>query len=150
MVVHFICRGNVLRSFIAETYLKSLKIPDITVISSGVITDMYRESDKPFFDHTTRLLASHGLGKYTKLDSEQLTQQRIDMSDVIICMNDRVLAEAKNIVALPKHTITWDVTDIGEGTRVAKTENGREVEEVIYDEIITKVDELVKTIHPLR
>jgi predicted protein tyrosine phosphatase len=35
MNIHFICRGNVLRSLIAETYLRSLELPNITVISSG-------------------------------------------------------------------------------------------------------------------
>jgi len=146
MVVHFICRANALRSLIAETYLKSFELPNLTVISSGVITDAFRESDRPFFEETTQLLTAHGLEEYIKDDAEQLTQSRVDDTDVIVVMNDRAFSEAQDIVTLPKDTIVWDITDIGEGARTSGLEDGRQVEEVIYDEIIVKVDELVKTI----
>ena len=146
MVIHFICRGNVLRSLIAETYLKSLQLPTVTVISSGVVADISKESDLPFFENTTRLLTAHGLGAYVKTEPEQLTQSRVDGNDMIIVMNDRAFSEAKDIVRLPDHTIVWDITDIGERERTAGLENGREVEEVIYDEIRGQVDELVKAL----
>ena len=146
MIIHFICRGNVLRSLIAETYLKSLRLPNLTVISSGTVTDTYKESDKPFFENTTRLLTEHGLKEYIKLDSEQLTQSRLDSSGLNICLNDRVISDTRNIFTFPENTVVWNIIDIGEGPRTEKYENGREVEEVIYDEIVAMVDALVKTI----
>jgi len=144
MIIHFICRGNVLRSLIAETYLKSLELPNVIVITSGVVTDANRDSDRPFFENTLRLLASHGLKKYIKDNPEQLTQLRIDNNDMVIVMNDRAFSEAKEIVKLPKTTMVWDITDIGEGKRTSRIENGREVEEVIYDEITNEIDKFVQ------
>lgn len=143
MIVHFICRGNVLRSLIAETYLKSLHVPGVTTRSSGTVVDVYRESDKPFLEKTKEVLHAHGLGAYVKSEAEQLTQERLNGSNVVICMNRRVFDEASALVILPKDTIVWEITDIGEGERHDGYEDGREVEEVIYDEIVAKVDVLV-------
>jgi protein-tyrosine-phosphatase len=143
MHVHFICRGNVFRSLIAETYLKSLRLPGVTVVSSGTKADYYRESNKLFFKKHIKLLGTHGLGEYIKKRPEQLTQSRIENSDLVIIVNDIAYQEAVKIVKLPSNTVVWDITDIGEGTRTEPYENGRKVEEVVYDEITSKVDELV-------
>jgi len=63
---------------------------------------------------------------------------------MVIVMNDRAFYEAKEIVKLPKTTMVWDITDIGEGKRTSRIENGREVEEVIYDEITNEIDKFVQ------
>ena len=146
MTIHFICRGNVLRSLIAETYLKSLQLPNITVLSSGTGVDFFGDSDTPYFNRTVQLLKAHDMADYIKSHPEQLTQERLKNSDVIILMNQRVVSDAEKIVTLPAYFQVWEITDIGEGTRIEKIENGREVEEVIFDEIIYKVDALASSI----
>lgn len=146
MNVHFICRGNVLRSLIAETYLKSLNLDDVVVTSSGTFVDLSDPQEKLYLLDTKNLLAIHGLEQYVKAGPDQLSQERADGQDLTICMNQRVAVEAVKKAKLPANAICWDVTDVGEGNRTGKYENGREIEEVIYDEIIAKVDELVKAI----
>lgn len=146
MLVHFICRGNVFRSLIAETYLKSLNLPNVTVISSGTKADYYRKSNIPLFEKHVQLLKDHGLEAYVKTRADQLSMERMQNNDVVIVVNYIAYKEAVDIVKLPTHTIVWDITDIGEGVRTEPYENGRAVEEAVYDEIIAKVDELVGSV----
>lgn len=142
MNVHFICRGNVLRSLIAETYLKSLNIKDVTVISSGTNVNWDDPQEQEYFANTIAVLDRHGIKSFAKAKPEQLTQKRIDMNhDVVVLMNQRVVDEAIKIVDLPPDTYIWEIVDIGEGHRVDK-DNRLSYEEEIYQEITQKVNKL--------
>lgn len=143
MRIHFICRGNVLRSLIAETYLRSLQLPDISVTSSGTNVDLSSKTEREFFASTIALFKRHGIEQYAKATSHQLTQDRANNQDITICMNQRVIDEAKTIVTLPPHTLSWDIVDIGEGHRTV-SDDIRRYEEEIFQEIVGRVDKLVK------
>lgn len=143
MKIHFICRGNVLRSLIAETYLRSLQLPHITVSSSGTNVDLTNPTEREYFANTIALFKRHDIERYAKDTSHQLTQERANSQDVTICMNQRVVDEANSLVDLPKNTINWDIVDIGEGHRTVP-EKIRLYEEEIFKEIVARVDELVK------
>jgi protein-tyrosine-phosphatase len=140
--VHFICRGNALRSVIAEAYLKSLKIPGVTTMSSGTVADVNRLKNKPILKTTTKLLRDKGLGEFTKATSEQLTQDRIDKSDVNICMNNAVYSEGSLRLTFPESTLIWDIVDAGEGNRVLNSEDEHtKYDELIYADIKRHIDE---------
>ena len=146
MNVHFICRGNVLRSIIAETYLRSLNIEDINVISSGTIA--HSNWNKPqaheHFATTLAVLDRHGIKSFAKQKPEQLTQKRIvDSHDIVVLMNQRVIDEASLIVQLPKNILNWEIADVGEEHRT-NTNNRELYAEEIYQEIVLKVDGLLK------
>jgi protein-tyrosine-phosphatase len=143
MKIHFICRGNVLRSLIAETYLRSLELPNITVSSSGTNVDVNDPTEREYFANTIALFKRHNLERYAKNTSHQLTQERTDSQDTTVCMNQRVVDEAKSLVDLPKNTINWDIVDIGEGHRTVPADI-RLYEEEIFKEIVARVDEFVK------
>jgi protein-tyrosine-phosphatase len=143
MNIHFICRGNVLRSLIAETYVKSLNLKNVTVTSSGTNVDWSDETEKEYFSNTLALLEAHSIRDYAKAFPQQLTQQRADNQDMTICMNQRVVDEANKLVSLPRNVINWDIVDIGEGNRTVK-DNRLTYEEEIYKEITGGVDELIK------
>jgi protein-tyrosine-phosphatase len=146
MNIHFICRGNVLRSLVAETYLRSLELDGVTVISSGTNVNWNDKKEQEYFSNTLRLLDGHNIKLYAKERPQQLTQSRIDTNDLTICMNQRVVDEARTIVELPNNTTNWNIIDIGEGHRII--ESDKELyEEEIYKEITLKVDELVATYH---
>ena len=143
MNIHFICRGNVLRSLIAETYLKSLNKHNVQVISSGTHVDWTNPQEKEYFANTLQVLKRHGIVQFAKSAPEQLTQDRIDTyHDVIILMNQRVIDEASQLVNLPSNTENWQIVDIGEGHRT-QLEDRENYEEDIYQEIIHKVDRLL-------
>lgn len=149
MNVHFICRGNVLRSLIAETYLRSLDLENVYTTSSGTNVDWSNLVERGYFSNTLDLLNRHGIKMYvSKGSAEQLTQSRSDNQDITVCMNQRVIDEAGAIVELPRNAISWEIVDIGEGHRNVKSDQGR-YEEEIYKEITDKVDDLVKY-HGLR
>ena len=141
MRIHFICRGNVLRSLIAETYLRSLQLHNIIVTSSGTNVDLRSEEERKFFANTIALFKAHGIEEYAKNTSHQLTQSRADGQDLTICMNQRVVDEASKLVTLSRSTQNWGIVDIGEGHRIV-AKNTRQYEEDIFQEIVKKVDEL--------
>lgn len=146
MNIHFICRGNILRSIIAETYLKSLQLDNVEVASSGTNVDWEDPTEKEHFTNSMKLLDHHGIKQYAKERPEQLTQQRINSNDVIVCMNQRVIDEAQLLVDLPPDVINWNIVDIGEAHRTI-AENRAQYEEEIYKEITDKVDELVRKLN---
>ena len=142
MNIHFICRGNVLRSLIAETYLKSLNIKDVNPISSGTNVNWDDPQEREYFANTLAVLDRHGIKSFAKSKPEQLTQARIDANhDIVVLMNERVVNEAAKIVKLPKDVLDWAIIDIGEGHRT-DTDSLQLYEEEIYQEIIRKVDSL--------
>lgn len=144
MNVHFICRGNVLRSLIAETYLKSQNIEGLSIISSGTNVNWEDPQEQEYFASTLAVLNAHGIESFTKSRPEQLTQERIDTShDVVVLMNQRVIDEAKLIVDLPQDVLNWEIIDIGEGHRIDKS-NRTSYEEEIYQEITQNIDRLFK------
>jgi protein-tyrosine-phosphatase len=147
MNIHFICRGNVLRSLIAETYLKSLELTGINVISSGTNVNWDDPQEKEYLANTLAVLGRHGIRDYAKTTPDQLTQDRINShQDIVILMNQRVIDEAKDIVILPSNINNWDIIDIGEGHRTDQTHR-ESYEEEIYQEITHKVNKLVQTIN---
>ncbi len=144
MNIHFICRGNVLRSIIAESYLKSLELKNIHAISSGTNINWGDQQEKEYFNNTLAVLQRHGIKQFAKDVPTQLTQQRIDAHhDIVVFMNQRVIVEASTIVTLPDTIQKWNIVDIGEEHRT-DTDNRESYEEEIYQEITQKVDELVK------
>lgn len=142
MNIHFICRGNVLRSLIAETYARSLARTDITVISSGTNVDWSDPQEKEYFANTLAVLKCHGIAHFAKTEPNQLTQARADGHDVTVLMNKRVVNEASKIVQFRGKILCWEVTDIGEGDRT-DTSHRLMYEEEIYDEVTTNVDNLI-------
>ena len=66
MKIHFICRGNVLRSLIAETYVRSLNLDGVTASSSGTSVDLDDPQEQLFLATTKQVLARHGLAQFAK------------------------------------------------------------------------------------
>lgn len=140
--VHFICRGNVLRSLIAETYLKSLTLPDVDVISSGTNVNWDDPQERVFFTNTRSVLARHQIAQYAKATPNQLTQERIDSHhDIVVLMNQRVVDEARQLVEVPDTALCWNIVDIGEGHRTS-AEDRLTYEEEIFREIADNIDAL--------
>jgi protein-tyrosine-phosphatase len=142
MNIHFVCRGNVLRSLIAETYLKSLNIKNVNTISSGTNVNWDDPQEREYFANTLAVLSRHDIRTFAKQQPEQLTQERIQNHDIVVFMNQRVIDEAGRIVVLPSGVRNWEIVDIGEGHRT--DHSSRELyEEEIYKEITEKVNVLI-------
>ena len=145
MVVQFICRGNAFRSIIAEAYLNSLRIPGLTVLSSGTVASRYKDENVVNFPKTLALLMRHGTEQYAKdHHADQINQKQLDKSDIAVCLNKIAYDEAVTSYKLPKETYIWDVADLGEEGRIPTSEVQREsFAEDVYQEIINNVNSLV-------
>lgn len=148
MKIHYICRGNVVRSLMAETYTKSLQPAGVEVTSSGTVADRHRDKDftRIHRKRTIDLLNRHKLGSYVKTASNQISQEDIDDQDIVVCVNQRAYDEATQLVKLPKDTVIWHIDDIGEGHRILGDNDRTPHEETIFNEVKTNVDQLMTSI----
>lgn len=145
MKIHFICRGNAFRSRIAETYLNSLKLKDFEAVSSGTVADKYRNENDPISRPAKFILNKHGLLEFAKKQCDQLTQLRIEPNDTIVCMNQRVFDESKDLVTLPSNVIVWSVDDVPEYFPVPpQNEEVDQYAEKVFQSIKNNVDSLIK------
>lgn len=145
MVIQFICRGNAFRSIIAEAYLNSLNIPNMTVLSSGTVASKYKIDNAKNFPKTLSLLDKYNIKKYAKRHyADDVSQDLLDKSDLVVCLNKRAYEEVSKSFKLPNNTLVWDVADIGEEGRIASNEAERDkYSKDVYEEISLNVDKLV-------
>lgn len=147
ITVNFICRGNAFRSILAESYLKSLKLKGVRVISCGSVAAEHKKANEPNFARTVAFLAEHGLKEFTKpYHGNQLTQDLLDQTDIAVIMNDLVFKDTKETYTFPDKTYYWDVADIGEGNRILQDgEDRSKYKQEVFEEIKHNVDKLVST-----
>jgi protein-tyrosine-phosphatase len=148
VIIHFICRGNSFRSIIAEAYLNSLEVNGWSVLSSGTTALLDKAGNLVYYRKALALLEKHGMREFAKGDyGDQLTQSRLEKTDIAICMNQRVYEECLQIVSFPAGPGVWSVADVGEPGRIAYSELDEQIyREDAYQEILKNVDRLVSGI----
>lgn len=127
--IHFVCRGNVYRSRLAETYAKSIlqNKTSAQISSSGIEAENALNGD--IDPETTRLLSEEMIQSYLTPTWHQTTQKDIDDNDIIIFMSKSLYAQASKLLTLPKNKVqVWSIPDV----------------DGIYPNIKKKVNELVK------
>lgn len=85
MLIHFICTGNTYRSRLAEAYLRSKKIPELQIISSGV--EAFKNLNGPITWEADRLLKRNNLVPFMTAAWTQTTSGLLNKSDMIIFMD---------------------------------------------------------------
>jgi protein-tyrosine-phosphatase len=148
MIIHFICRGNTFRSIIAEAYLNSLALEDVSALSSGTAATFYKARNLANHRITLELLEEHGMRGFAKVGyGDQLTQSRLDKADITVCMNQRVYGECLRCVTFSHSPRVWSVADIGEPGRISDVESERQLyREEAYQEIARNIERLVSDV----
>jgi protein-tyrosine-phosphatase len=150
MIIHFVCRGNVFRSIIAEAYLKSLALKELSVLSSGTVATLHKTQNLANHKLTLALLEEHGIRGFAKAGyGDQLTQPRLDKADITVCMNQRVYDDCLRRFAFSVSPCVWSVADIGEPGRIPEVESETQLyREEAYREIVGNVERLVSDVLP--
>ena len=145
MLIHVICRGNVLRSVIAEAYINALRIPETTVMWSGTVADIHRDRNAPNVPRIRELLRRHGVAEFAKpVLGDQLPQQRFDTGDLTVCVNQIVRDE---VCSLSRHPTPWWCGTSRTSARLGRIPRDEgdfdRYLELVFDEITRHADVLV-------
>lgn len=152
--IHFICAGNAYRSRLAETYLKSKKIPHIRTSSSGLEAEKNKFGNGPASWYTIRLAHRYNLLPFLSPIWTQTTPKHFMDVDLIVFMHPEHFEKSQAMFGYDgtKHII-WNIPDLGDlgfkyGTSEPAEEIGRiEATEKTFSEIKKRVDDLIEYIN---
>jgi len=110
----------------------------LSVLSSGTAATLYEARNLANHRMTLVLLEEHGIRGFAKAGySDQLTQSRLDKSDITFYMNQRVYDECLRCITFPHRPRLWSVADIGEPGRISSVESERKIyREEAYQKIV--------------
>lgn len=111
LALHFICRGNIYRSRLAEAYAKSLQSDDaVTVSSSGIEAKFGLVGN--IAPVTLQIAEAEAITDYLAQTWTQTTQSLIDSVDIIVFMSKTVHSDAIAFLKLPEEKIrVWNIPD---------------------------------------
>lgn len=103
MTILFICTGDRFRSMLAEAEAKK---QGISAISAGT------DASPHVYDSVRKLVRKNNLEEFVEYNPEQVTQEKIDQADKIICMeNEHKKYLEDNFDVKNKPIEVWGVPD---------------------------------------
>lgn len=115
MKIHFVCAGNSYRSRLAEAYLKSKKIPELEVSSSGLIAN--QNENGPISWLAARILLRRHLIPFMSYMWTQTTPEMLQDADLVIFLGKNNYTFAKKYFKYDKenHEV-WNIPDLDQFT----------------------------------
>lgn len=108
--IHFVCRGNVYRSRVAEAYAKSLKKDAWEISSSGIAANKY--ANRSLHSWARAIGRKHGFDAYFNPRTTQTTAEMLHEQDVIVFMRSDVFNDARNMFDFNAgKCLVWDIKD---------------------------------------
>lgn len=145
--IHFVCTGNIYRSRVAEAYLKSRKIPNVTVSSSGTAAKIQHKGSITWYGQ--RLLFRHNLIPFMKKTWNQTNKELLNKADVVIFLGKKNHEFcAREFDFQGKHEI-WDLPDFddvylnGQPLDIKKEIEYIEITENVFSQIKIRSDKLI-------
>jgi protein-tyrosine-phosphatase len=149
--VLFVCTGNIYRSRLAEAYLRSLQLPQLTITSCG--TEATVQHKGPILWTTLRLLYRHNLLPFMTRAWKQITTNDLQTSDIAVFLDRKNYEYCRNRFPLPKKYEIWSLPDFNERDLNGKpVDLHREIECIMLSEktfelIKEKVNQLIRKYH---
>ena len=150
MHIHFICTGNVFRSRLAEAYLRSLKHPKISKVSSSGIQASHNKWG-PITWYAARIINNYNLHSFVTHTWSETTDDQIRNADVIIFIDKSHFDHVAKKHNLENKTYEiWNIPDLGEfgftKDKISFTDDNKRMRlaEEIFKEIQKKVNSLLK------
>jgi len=141
MIVHFVCLGNVYRSRLAETYLNSKKLANVTAISSGISAS--ENNNRPISWLTQRLYEVYKLVPFQKPNWTQTSKPLLDLADLTIFFDNKYYQYCvDNFGYNSTNFEVWGIEDL-DGSISEHIEKIKKTEES-FEMIRQKVDELIE------
>lgn len=149
MNIHFVCAGNTNRSRMAEAYLNSKKLSNVTASSSGIRAE--DNLNGPICSYSKHILEENNIINFTSPTWTQCTKEVISAVDIVIFMQrEYVDYVQKELKISPLHYEIWNIPDVpvrdtlpGEQVDVTLETERLAYDEKIYTMIVEKVDDLV-------
>lgn len=152
MKIHFVCTGNTFRSRLAEAYLRSKKIPNFEISSSGVRA--HENKNGPITWFGARLMKRYGLVPHMSKHWSHTSRELLQGADIVIFMDKAHHHHSKTDLGFTgKRYEIWNIPDLED--LGFDTETGGDIEEdvkriiaaeKIFNQIMRKVDKLIKNL----
>jgi protein-tyrosine-phosphatase len=143
--IHFVCRGNILRSRLAEAYAKSQNNDSLIISSSGVEADKYPIS---FVSPWAKSISNQSsLGLWFAKQRTQTTDALLNQNDLIIFMSKDVYYDAQKKYGFNKDNyVIWHIKDRGNrNQKLSAEQKQREMFKLIKLNVDQLLDSLIKT-----
>lgn len=145
MKIQFVCTGNTFRSRIAEAYLKSKKIQDLAITSSGI--EANKNLNGSICDYTTWVLNNHSLIDFASKNWKLTEKKDLENQDIVIFMTENQKDFCFNGLDcnILKFEI-WNILDIPEDLIKQKMQNYDDIlkfAENDFGEIKGKIDDFI-------
>jgi len=115
MHLHFVCTGNVYRSRFAETYIKSKKLPNIIVSSSGTQADKYSQIIGPVAWESMRFIKNNNLVPFLKPIQDKTTSFILSEADKVIFFSKANFDYVKINLGYDKENYEiWEIADVAD------------------------------------
>ena len=142
MIVHFVCLGNVYRSRLAETYLNSKKLANVTAISSGISAS--ENNNRPISWLTQRLYEVYKLVPFQKSSWTQTSKLLLGSADLTIFFDNKYYQYCvDNFGYNSTNFEVWEIEDL-DGSIKDHMEKIRKTEEN-FKVIRQKVNNLIES-----
>ena len=141
MKVHFVCTSNTFRSRLAETYLKSKKLPNINVSSSGVVA--LSNPNGPITWYAQRIIQEDKLVPFEKMIWTQTTKELLEAQDLVIFMEKSHYEHCVSQYKFKgKNYAVWEIPDVYAATKNSEQEAIQATEQA-YNKIKVNIEDLI-------
>jgi protein-tyrosine-phosphatase/8-oxo-dGTP pyrophosphatase MutT (NUDIX family) len=140
--IHFVCRGNVYRSRLAEAYAKSEFGVGYEITSSGIYAIKYPHI---YVSPWTKILShEYGLTQYLSEHTTQTNNHILENQDILIFMSEDVYKDAvSKYIFNNSKSVVWKVKDREDWAKKISLHDKRQK---TYKKISRQANELIKDI----